>query len=100
MTTDQLAELIAGIARSQTAIIEALERSEPGWRNTHLIPVLTVAANVRTAAPRLLDLPSRILLRGQSRAPLDLAAIKADLDRLTAGPAPAEGSQLDFAAKG
>ena len=83
MTPEQLAELLAGIARAQTAIIDAVERAEGGWRNAHLLPLLTVAANMRTADPRLLDLPSRILLRAQGRGALDIAAIVADLNRLT-----------------
>jgi hypothetical protein len=99
LSTEQLAELLAGIARAQAAIIDAVERSDGGWRNTHLIPVLTVAANMRVAQPRLVDLPSRVLLRAQGRAPLDVAAIKADLDRLLGG-APAPGEGLDFATKG
>jgi hypothetical protein len=87
MTADHLAELLAGIARAQNAIIDAVERANGGWRNTHLIPVLNVAANMRTAEPRLLDLPSRILLRYQGRPAVDMAAIKADLERLTSSGA-------------
>jgi hypothetical protein len=37
---------------------------------------------MRTADPRLVDLPSRILLRYQGRAALDMEAIKVDLERL------------------
>jgi hypothetical protein len=109
LSAQQLAELLAGIARAQTAIIEAVERAEGGWRNTHLIPLLTVAANMRVADARLIDLPSRVLLRAQSRAPLDVAAISADLERLLgAVPAPASqaataaaagGDELDFSPK-
>ncbi len=86
MTSDQLAELLAGIARAQTAIADAVDRADPGWKNTHLIPVLQVAANVRVPEPRFIDLPSRILLRNQGRAGLDVAAIKADVERLLAAP--------------
>ena len=89
ITNEQLAELLAGIAKSQQAIIDAVERANGGWRNNHLSPLLTIAANLRSADPRLLDLPSRILMRYQGRAALDLAAIKADLDRLTSGAASA-----------
>ena len=87
ITNEQLAELLAGIAKSQQAIIDAVERANGGWRNNHLSPLLTIAANMRSAEPRLLDLPSRVLMRYQGRAALDLAAIKADLDRLTSGVA-------------
>jgi hypothetical protein len=89
MTSEQLAELLAGIARAQTAIIDAMDRAEPGWKNTHLIPVLQVAANVRVPEPRFIDLPSRILLRNQGRAGLDVAAIKTDVERLLGTPAAA-----------
>ena len=100
LSAEHLAELLAGIARAQAAIIDAVERAEGGWRNAHLIPILTVAANVRQAEPRLLDLPSRILLRTQGRAALDLGAIKADLERLAGGGGGAgPASELDFAAK-
>ncbi len=85
---DQLSELLAGIARSQTAVIDAVERGNPGWRNTHAIPLLTIAANMRTADARLLDLPSRILLRSQGRVALDAAQIRVELERaLNAEPA-------------
>jgi hypothetical protein len=89
ISAEQLAELLGGIARAQSAIIDAVERANGGWRNSHLLPLLTVAANMRTADPRLLDLPSRILLRAQGRGALDIAAIVADLNRLT-GDAPAQ----------
>ena len=110
LTTDQLAELLAGIAKAQNAIIDAVESANGGWRNTHLIPKLSVAANMRTAEPRLVDLPSRVLMRYQGRAAVDNAVIKADLERLLSGgpAAPAgaaatataaaaeEGGGLDF----
>ena len=111
LTAEQLAELLAGIARAQNALVDAVDRANGGWRNTHLLPVLNVAANVRQAEPRLIDLPSRVLLRSQGRGAIDIAAIAADLVRLTTAggevaavaPAPAVGApgeELDFSAKG
>jgi len=82
MNHDQLAELLAGIAKSQNAVLDAVDRANPGFKATHLASVLNVAANMRTADPRLIDLPSRILLRYQGRAAIDLDAIKVDLERL------------------
>ena len=82
MNHDQLAELLAGIAKSQNAVLDAVDRAMPGFKNTHLAPVLNVAANMRVGDPRLVDLPSRILLRYQGRAAVDLGAIKVDLERL------------------
>src|SRR6185436_16923686 len=93
ISIEHLAELLSGIARSQQAIIDAVERANGGWRNTHLIPMLNVAANMRQADPRLLDLPARILLRYQGRAAVDTAAIVADLERLLA--LPPGGAQAD-----
>ena len=96
MDNTQLAELLMGIAKAQNAIIDAMERAAPGFKNTHCVPVLTMAANVRAAVPRLQDLPSRILLRMQGRAAFDIAAIQQDLEHALAAagianatPAPA-----------
>jgi len=118
ITSEYLADLLIGIARAQNAIIDAVERAEPGFRNTHLVPLLTVAANMRAGDPRMIDLPSRILLRLQGRVALDNAQVKADIERLAtevkkdavgytptqapraAGPATTPGSDLDFSAKG
>jgi hypothetical protein len=79
ITNEQLAELLAGIVRSQQAIIDAIESANGGWRNTHLLPKLNTAANMRMANARLLDIPSRVLLRSQSRVPMDAATIARDL---------------------
>ena len=76
LSTEQLAELLAGIARAQQAVIDAVDRAEPGFRGTYLLPTLNVAANLRIPEVRLLDLPSRILLRSQGRTPMDLAGIQ------------------------
>jgi hypothetical protein len=94
ITNEQLAELLAGIARSQQAIIDAIESESGGWRSTHLLPKLNTAANMRIANVRLLDLPSRILLRSQGRVPMDAATIARDLAlalnvTASATPAPA-----------
>ncbi len=110
MTHDQLAELLAGIAKAQNAVLDAVDRAMPGFKNTHLAPVLTVAANMRVGDPRLVDLPSRILLRYQGRAAVDVGAIKTDLERLlgadgaptpaapSAAPAPAAPSAASVTA--
>ena len=82
MNNHQLAELLSGIAKSQNAVLDAMDRAMPGFKATHLAPVLNVAANFRQAEPRLIDLPSRILSRLQGRVAADTSAIVADLDRL------------------
>jgi len=93
----QLAELLAGIAKAQNAIIDAVERANGGWRNTHMSPMLNVAANMRSAEPRLIDLPSRILMRYQGRPAVDMALIAAELDHLISG-APLAASPADASA--
>lgn len=80
ITSQQLADILAGITRSQQAIIDAIDRANPGWRNTYLLPTLTVAANQRLAEVRLLDLPSRILLRSQGRNAMDQPAVERSLN--------------------
>ncbi len=105
MDNTQFAELLMGIAKAQNAVIDAVERANPGFRNNHAVAMLTTAANVRAAAPRLQDLPARILLRMQGRAAFDVAAIEQDLERALAAaaianamPAPAPGAQARAAA--
>ena len=103
LTSDQLADLLIGIARAQNAVIDAMERSSPGFRSTHAVPVITVAANLRAGDPRMIDLPSRVLLRLQGRVAVDPAVVKADLERLVSGkapPAPAAKAPAAPAAKG
>ncbi len=85
ISAEQLAELLAGIAKAQNAIIDAVERANGGWRNTHMSPLLTVAANMRSAEPRLIDLPARVLLRFQGRPAVDMTLIAAELEHLIAG---------------
>lgn len=98
LTVEQVAELLAGVARAQQAIIDAVESENAGWRNTHLLPKVTVAANLRLTNPRLIDMPSRILLRSQSRVPMDVATIARDLQQAISGapasaPAPQAASE-------
>jgi hypothetical protein len=86
LTIEQLAELMAGIVRSQQAVIDAVESQHGGFKNIHLLPKLTAASNPRLATARLIDLPARMLLRSQGRVPMDAATIARDL-RLALGGA-------------
>ena len=97
ISVEQLAELLAGIARSQQAIIDAIESESGGWRSTHLLPKLNTAANMRLANVRLMDLPSRVLLRSQSRVPMDVGTIARDL-HLALGAIPAAPTAAKVAA--
>jgi hypothetical protein len=114
LTTDHLADILIGIARAQNAVIDAIDRANPGFRSQHAAPLITLAANMRAGDPRMIDLPSRILMRLQGRVALDAAAVKADLERLMSGKpaaasaagtapaapkAPADASGLDFSVK-
>jgi hypothetical protein len=86
VTTQQLAELLIGIARAQQAIIDAIESQRAGYKLTHLAPVLTTAAKIRNTGhvPTLMDFPARILLAHQGRNPPDVAQVVRDLEALIA----------------
>lgn len=89
LSTEQLAELLAGIARAQQAIIDAIDSENGGWKNTHLLPKVNTAANMRLAVPRLMDVPSRILMRSQGRVPMDVPTITRMLEEALSGVAAA-----------
>lgn len=91
ISSEYLADLLIGIAKAQTAVIDAMERANPGFRNTHAVPLLQVAANMRAGDPRLIDLPARVLLRMQGRVALENKAVVADLERLAKGGPPVPG---------
>lgn len=95
MDNSQLAELLMGIAKAQGAIIDALERANPGFRNNHAVPMLTTAANVRAAVPRIQDMPARILLRMQGRAAFDVAQIQQDLEAAFASDGVSPGASAE-----
>jgi hypothetical protein len=94
-STQQLAELLIGIARAQTALIQGLESAMAGVKTQHILPQLQNLAHLRDhPEPTLIDLPVRILLTSQGRVPPDPAAVVRDLERLFAAtpgtvPAPA-----------
>lgn len=100
ITTEQLAELLAGIVRAQQAIIDAVESQHAGYRSTHLLPKLTVAANPRLATARLLDLPARVLLRSQGRVPMDVETILRDLNQALGTAANSPATSASTAAPG
>ncbi len=99
-TTQQLAELLIGIARAQTALIQGLESAMAGVKTQHILPQLQNLAHLRDHPdPTLIDLPVRILLTSQGRVPPDPAAVVRDLERLfgaASTPAAAGGEALDF----
>lgn len=91
LTTQQLAELLIGIARAQQAMIDAIESQKAGYKLTHLAPVLTTATKIRNTghAPTLMDFPARVLLAHQGRNPPDVAQVMRDLEALLSGQPPA-----------
>lgn len=95
MDNTELAELLMGIAKAQAAIIDAVERAEPGFKSNHAVPVLTTAANVRAAVPRIQDLPARILLRMQGRVAFDVAQIQQDLEAAFASHGVSPGASAE-----
>ena len=89
-TTQQLAELLIGIARAQSAVILGIESAMAGTKTQHILPQLQNLAHLRDhPEPTLIDLPVRILLSTQGRVPPDPAAVVRDLERLFSGVAPA-----------
>jgi hypothetical protein len=87
LTTQQLAELLIGVARSQQAIIDAVESMKAGFKSTYLSPALDSVAKIRSTgrALTLQDYPARVLVQCQGRAGPNLEQIIKDLDDLLAG---------------
>ena len=94
--TQQLAQILLGIARAQQAVIDALENSKAGFKSTHFRPAIETAARLRSnRAESLADFPSRLLLQMMSRTAPDTDSVIRDLEKLLAAPtttAPASAS--------
>ena len=97
ISAQQLAELLAGIARAQAAIVNGLENELAGIRSGRVIPALQNVAHLRDhPQPTLTDLPVRVVLASMGRAAgPDIAAIAADLERLCGGGDAGSGA-MDF----
>jgi hypothetical protein len=92
VTTQQLAQVLLGVARAQQAIIEALENSKAGFKATHFRPAVEAASRIRTNRPETLtEYPSRLLLHMLGRTAPDLDTVLRDLERLL-GPSSATQS--------
>jgi hypothetical protein len=85
ISSQQLAELLIGVARAQQAIVEAAESQRVGFKG-HLAAALQTAARSRSTGhtPTLMDFPSRVLLAHQGRSGPDLEQITRDLEALLA----------------
>ncbi len=87
VTTQQLAELLIGIARSQQAIIDAIDSQKPGFKGTYLSPALDSVAKIRSTnrAPSLQEFPARVLSQCQSRVGPNVEQVVKDLEALLSG---------------
>ena len=88
LTTHQLAEILIGVARSQQALIEAIESMKAGFKSTYLAPALDSVAKIRAIGrpPQLQEFPARVLLQCQGRAGPNVEQIVRDLEALLAPP--------------
>ncbi|MDP1717567.1 MAG: hypothetical protein Q8L40_05780 [Burkholderiales bacterium] len=89
-SSKQLAELLIGIARAQQVIVEAVESARPGFKMTHLTPVLHAAAKLRNTnhVATLTDLPARLLLQCQGRVGPDIELVVRDLEEMLSAKPP------------
>jgi len=88
ISAHKLAELIAGIARAQAALINGIESAMPSARGSHIMPALqNVAHLIDHPEPTLMDLPVRVLLTSLGRVGPDPDAIARDIERLFSGTA-------------
>jgi hypothetical protein len=99
ITTQQLAELLIGIARTQQAIVDGMESLKAGFRTTHFAPALDNTAKIRvTTRPLTLqEFPARVLMQCMGRAGPNVEQIARDLEALLSGQpvtaaAPAAGA--------
>lgn len=87
ISAQQLAELLAGIARAQAAVVNGLENEFAGVRSGRVVPALQNVAHLRDhPEPTLVDLPVRVLISSLGRVGPDTAVIARDLERLCGAP--------------
>lgn len=102
VTTQQLAQLLIGVARAQLAIVDSIENSKAGFKFTHVRPTLETASRIRSNhAETLADFPSRLLLQMISRNAPDYDRVTRDLEALVSGinpVPPPQGEAPDSAA--
>jgi hypothetical protein len=90
ITTQQLAELLIGIARSQQAVVDAIESMQAGFKGKHFSSTLQSTAKLRSMdyVPTLQDLPARVLLQCQGRTGPDLSQLVPVLEAMLAEKRP------------
>ena len=102
LSTRQLAEILIGVARSQQAIIEAVENMKAGFKGTYLAPALDSVAKIRaTGRPlSLQEYPARVLVQCQGRVGPNVEQVVKDLEALLAGTAGTPASVVWFRVQG
>ncbi|MGA0025514.1 MAG: hypothetical protein ACO3F9_12835 [Burkholderiales bacterium] len=86
MTTEQIAQLMLGVAKAQLAILDSVENMKAGFKFTHVRPTLETASRIRSNAQETLsDFPSRLLLQMLGRNPPALERVTHDLKALVSG---------------
>ena len=86
MTTQQMAQLMLGVARAQLAILDAIENTRAGFKATHARSILETASRIRSNSPETLsDFPARLLLQMLGRNPPALERVARDLEALVSG---------------
>jgi len=86
ITTQQVAQLMMGVARAQLAIVDSIENSKAGFKFTHVRPTLETASRIRSNLPETLqDFPSRLLLQMLGRNQPDAERVMQDLEALISG---------------
>jgi hypothetical protein len=100
ITTQQLAEILIGVARAQQAIVDGLESQKAGFKSGHFAPALDYAAKSRvTTRPLTLqEFPARVLLQCMGRAGPNVEQITRDLEALLGGQAVASAESAPAAA--
>lgn len=80
VTTEQMAQLLLGIARAQLAIADAIESSKAGFKGTHLRNNVESASRIKmNRPPALEDFPAKLLLQMLGRNPPTLEAVTKEL---------------------
>lgn len=86
MTTQQMAQLMLGVARSQLAMLDAVESIKPGFKATHARSILESASRIRSnTTETLADFPARLLLQMLGRNPPAIERVAHDLEVLVSG---------------
>jgi len=86
ISSQQLAELLVGIARAQAGLVQGLESEMGGVRSGRIIPAVQNVAHLRDhPQPTLTDLPVRLFLNAMGRVGPDPAVVAKDLERLCGG---------------